>query len=247
MNLFAYAFGNPTRFTDSSGTQPENPQVDADGIYWLPEQFIEVSGTAPRDNYGRQVAAELSRPLQTRAAFGADLAAQINAANGPGSPMAIRQEVEWALFPEDAQAAWDSRVEGAFTKYNDRADVALDKQQSRMKTAYVVGAGLGVGIPAAAGLMAGGIVAAPEIIAAAGHTAAVGRSVVGVANTFAASVLGSGPKLLAAGVGYGILAPVGAPDLPTPVDDSAGGYGCSSRLPPALPAGVAGRCTSRML
>ncbi len=135
MNLFAYALGNPTCLTDQAGTEPTDPHMDAAGNHWISEQIIEIHGTAPKDNYGAQVSAGLSGPLKSGAQFGADLAAEANSRISPGSPLAIKQEVEYALFPEDAQAAWDTVATAQFGGYNATAVSKLEKQQSAMSGA----------------------------------------------------------------------------------------------------------------
>src|SRR5262249_36954100 len=114
--------------------------------------------------------------------------------------------------PVGAMRKWKDFVRSTYGEERRAAEHTLEKQQSRMDTAYVFGVGFGVGIPATAGALVGGILAYPEL-------AAAGRYSLGFGNRVALSVLNSGPKLFFATVGYGALSAPGSPDMPGPGDD----------------------------
>jgi RHS repeat-associated protein len=131
-NLFAYAFGNPTRFVDPLGTQPtEEPPL-------VGHETIEVTGTAAPvpDAYGSAVSGGAARPLATEEEHKNNLAAEINSRIYDWTLEGQRQAFEWQWNREEAQANFDKFARSNFEEMSERAIAELEKQQRIMGAAY---------------------------------------------------------------------------------------------------------------
>ena len=152
VNLYAYAAGNPIALSDAAGTQPTPALTpNAEGVYELPEQFIEVQGTAPEPSYIERIGAaglvNLTSPAELRRQ------AQFHLQHDKSDRSWMRPPPdEWSatVDPEGARADADAQLSRAVANTHKKNLITTARQwehsTNRMSTAAGVGNIIGLTI-----------------------------------------------------------------------------------------------------
>jgi RHS repeat-associated protein len=169
INLFAYAFCNPNRFVDPSGTQPTTQGPD--GTAEAPGETIRVSGTAPPDVVGSAVKRGIINPLPTKERIAANLIAQDKKYDALA---AQRHQILSQSDPEAAQAELDKRVDKAYGSIVSAAEADLEKTR-RMSSSVM----WFVGIALVGSALAAALAWAPPCLVVVGESSTVATAATG--------------------------------------------------------------------
>jgi len=196
-NGYQYVGSNPIALVDPTGLQSANGTAVSDdptwvsdqtgALYWRDDQgvynlysakgaeIIQVTGTAPYDDYGSAVRRGITLPLIPPEQFEKQLATEINGNIDPTSLYGQVTYHDWYFDPEKARAEWDKHWRSEYEKYS-------REESAKLREAYRK-------IDAAANVV--NKIAIGTVVGVVGIGAAAVTSSVGVAGTY--SLAGSEP------------------------------------------------------
>ena len=206
-NLYEYAADNPLRNTDRTGREPVGT-YDEQGHLWVKPEIIEVTGKTPDDAYGSSVSRHIADPLPTYSQWKSRYA-QDDGVRLSFTMQAIQHEIDTQMDPEATRAEADSRSQQAYHDFTEKKNQDLLENYRQIDVAM-----------SATKKMLAAYGVAVATVAAAPVVASIVESCTGSWAGYQVSRIAMSPgKMLLATVGYGLLVPPGAPELPGPGDD----------------------------
>jgi RHS repeat-associated protein len=220
LNGYTYANCSPLSLVDPSGLEPEavaTGETDENGntIYELPEQVIEISGSAPAPTTLEQARSNGLTEYVTRDQYEQQMRRDI--AEGGDYSWLRGPPDEWYAteYPEEARAEadehWNASVDSHYRGYLAKKTGEWQSATHRMDNAANV-AEAAVVFEAAGAAAA---VAAPVVVA----TAEAGTPAI---TGLATKAMNSAAVMFGASFLYGLAMPPGSPDIPFMVGDDAG-------------------------
>jgi RHS repeat-associated protein len=228
LNAYEYVIDNPINVIDTNGLQSSGDDSfytstgdlyrrDEQGVYQLhgKGEVIEIDGAAPNDEFGLEVQGGTLAPIQTFDEWNKQFAAQANRRFSEWTPEWVNQQAEYGVDPNRALEQWNDYSRKKYDEMVAQRETARAKAHRIMNAGGNIGKGVGL-VVAVAGIIYSGAVAAPIVAADA---PVLSES----ANTAAAAIMNSAPKMAILSGAYGLVMPPGSPDLPGPFDDAGRG------------------------
>lgn len=216
INQYAYVRNSPLVYVDPSGTQPGQSvytdtgvqYTNVNGVWEGGEESIEIFGTAPPpDSLAAAVVGGIANAMTIDEMQRLDTFEY-------SQHLTPKQREEWIeMYRQNPELEQEYRadLEKRHKAYWASEEAELHENYRRLRTAAAIGEGVGWVVVVVGG---GFVVAEAGTVVATNETLqyTTGRAVQAIATKPAAAV--------AAAVGYGVVAPPGAPDIPGPLDDA---------------------------